>query len=39
MCLPPKNHNFKIGFKNIKGLHEKNGCKIQECEKEFCNDI
>ena len=39
MHLPEKNHNFKIGFKNIKGLHDKNGCKIHECGREFYNDI
>ena len=39
MYLLEKNHNFKIGFKNMKGLHDKNGCKIHECGREFYNDI
>lgn len=39
MCLQPRKHNFKIGYKNIQGLHNKNGCKIIECSNEFNCDI
>ena len=35
----PAGRNFKIGYKNIQGLHGRNGCKIAECRKEFQNDI
>ena len=39
MCFPKQNYNFRVGFKNIKGLHDKNGCKIGDCSNEFSNDI
>ena len=32
-------HNFKIGYKNSQGLHNKNGCKLDDCSKEFTCDI
>ena len=38
MCLPPAGHNFKIGYKNIQGLHSGNDCKIEEYTKECFND-
>ena len=31
--------NFKIGYKNIQGLHYANECKIGECTKELFSDI
>ena len=34
----PAGRNFKIGYKNIQGLHGRNGCKIAEWRKEFQND-
>ena len=39
MCIAPSSHNFKIGYKNIQGLHSKNECKLDECKKELFNDI
>ena len=33
------NRNFRIGYKNIEGLHGANGCKIDECVDEMYNDI
>jgi exonuclease III len=39
MLHPKPIRNFKIGYKNIQGLHNKNGCKIGECSKEFFNEI
>ena len=39
MCNPLQINNFKIGYKNIQGLHNKNGCKINDCAKELFNDI
>ena len=38
MCLPPDYRNFKIGYKNIQGLHRSNECKIAEYSKECFND-
>ena len=32
-------YKFSVGFQNIQGLHDKNGCKMQEISKEFTNDI
>ena len=32
-------HNFTVGYNNILGLHDKNGCKIPEITKDFTNDI
>ena len=32
-------HNFKLGSHNIKGLHNRNECKIQEITKELVCDI
>ena len=39
MCNPPLTSNFKIGYKNMQGLHNKNGCKINDCAKELYSDI
>ena len=39
MCLPPDDRNFKIGYKNIQGLHRSNECKIAEYSAECFNDI
>ena len=36
--LAPK-HNFNIGSHNVKGLHNKNECKINDITKELVNDI
>ena len=36
--LAPK-HNFNIGSHNVKGLHNKNECKIDDITKELVNDI
>ena len=33
------NRNFTIGYKNIQGLHGKNGCKIEEYYTELYSDI
>ena len=32
-------HNFTVGYNNIQGLHDKNGCKIPEITKDLTNDI
>ena len=39
MCFPSADRTFKIGYKNIQGLHSGNECKIAECTNEFINDI
>ena len=39
MYSTDKSHNFKIGYKNIQGLHNKAGCKIGECSNELFCDI
>ena len=33
------NRNFKIGYKNIRGLHGENGCKIGEYYTHLYSDI
>ena len=32
-------NTFSIGFHNIQGMHEKNGCKISDIREELSNDI
>ena len=39
MCNPHIRSTFKIGYKNMQGLHNRNGCKIVDCAKELSNDI
>ena len=37
--MTTKIHNFKIGSLNIKGLHNSNGCKIQDVTNDLVSDI
>ena len=38
MCNEGMEYHFKIGYNNIQGLHNKNGCKIDDVTKELSND-
>lgn len=39
MGFPAKQSNFKIGYKNVGGLHNNNGCKIPDLLTELNNDV
>ena len=38
MGISPE-YKSSVGFQNIQGFHDKNGCKMQEISKELTNDI
>ena len=32
-------NTFSVGYHNIKGMHDKNVCKINDIEEELSNDV
>ena len=39
MQPPNIGQNFSCGYNNVQGLHDKNGCKIPEINKDFSHDF
>ena len=39
LVIENQEKKFKIGYQNIQGLHNKEGCKLKECDANLFNDI